>query len=116
MAGKGGKRSTTWQAGKVPRSPGRPKGSERASIVALLDEIARKHPGKIRDAFLAGIEARPPRSFAYLQLLTHYLDGKPKDTLALEGEVGINVSAVRESLARRFAALVDAGTASDVAE
>jgi hypothetical protein len=51
-------------------------------------------------------------------MLWHYAKGKPKDTVQLEGEMGIDVTSIRASLARRIAGLaarLGTGRGGDVA-
>lgn len=66
--------------------PGRPKGSRdkvprtfKASVRAIFAEVAEEQPALLRDAILRGIQADPPKSYPYLQLAAHYLDGKPAE-------------------------------------
>lgn len=72
--------------------PGRPKGSRdkvprtfKASVRAIFAEVAAEQPGLLRDAILRGIQADPPKSYPYLQLAAHYLDGKPAERPHLTG-------------------------------
>ena len=74
--------------------PGRPKGTRnkvpgnvKASLKRVFEEVASTDPALIRRAVLAGVRAKPPKSFPYVQLLAHYLDGKPADTVKVQGRV-----------------------------
>ena len=67
---------------------GRPMGARdavprsfRASVRAILAEVASENPNLIRGAILRGLKAAPPKSFQYLQLAAHYLDGRPVERL-----------------------------------
>jgi hypothetical protein len=51
--------------------------SLKASLRQVLDEIEAQHAGDIEAGLLAGIRARPPISFPYLQLALAYRLGKP---------------------------------------
>lgn len=73
--------------------PGRHKGSRnRLSVTSLREmfaELEQQHPDLLKTTLIRGLQARPPASFPYLQLCVHYLVGKPKDVLAVEGTVTI---------------------------
>lgn len=69
-----------------PGQGGRKKGSKdkiprsvKASMRAIFEDIATNDPQVIRDAMIKGLTAPPPKSFSYLQLMAHYLDGKPAE-------------------------------------
>jgi len=69
-----------------PGQGGRKKGSRdkiprtfKASVKAIYEEIASNDPGIIRRAIVRGLSAPPPKSFPYVQLGAHYLDGKPTE-------------------------------------
>ena len=75
---------------KRSAGPGRPKGSKdsiprtfRASIKKVFEDIASTEPTLIEKAVRAGLASAPPKSFAYVQLAAHYLDGKPTDKVDL---------------------------------
>jgi len=79
-----------------PKNGGRTRGKKgivppslKASVKRMFKEVAGKKPKMIRDAIEAGIQAKPPYSFQYLQLLTHYVDGKPSDKVDHGGTVQI---------------------------
>jgi hypothetical protein len=70
--------------------PGRPKGrknkvpgSVKASVKEVLTEIASAQTDEIRSAIMKGLNSRPPHSLRYLELIAHYTDGKPADTIKL---------------------------------
>lgn len=51
------------------------------SIKRIAQEVADENATAVKAAFLAGVNAPPPRSFPYLQLIASYVDGKPKETI-----------------------------------
>ncbi len=51
----------------------------RGSVKALLKEFAENAPEEIYLAILEGIEAGPPHSAIYLQLMAAYVDGRAPD-------------------------------------
>ena len=74
--------------------PGRPKGAQnkvphdfKASIRRVYEEVASSDPTLIRRALVRGLQAAPPKSFQYLQILSHYVDGKPAETVKLQGKI-----------------------------
>lgn len=79
-----GREATQFKSGNA----GRPRGAKnktprsvKRSLAEVLEHIERDHDGDIQAALLAGIRAKPPKSFPYLQLAYHYRVGKPKDTM-----------------------------------
>lgn len=58
----------------------------RASVKRALEDIARAKPELIREALERGLQAPPPKSFPYLQLAAYYLDGRPAETVKVEGD------------------------------
>ncbi len=50
----------------------------------VWDEIQATNPTIIRDAIEAGLQAKPPISFQYLQMAAHYNIGKPVETIKHE--------------------------------
>lgn len=67
---------------------GRPKGvkeaiprSAKASVKKIIEDLVGLEPEMVRAAFKAGLEAKPPYSFPYVQLGAHYIDGKPSDKI-----------------------------------
>jgi hypothetical protein len=78
---------------KRDAGPGRPRGSRnkvplsvKASIKAVLEEVAVSNRDEIREAILKGIRSRPPHSLRYLEVVAHYVDGKPADTVTIKGQ------------------------------
>lgn len=72
--------------------PGRPKGSKnkltgcaKASVRSVMEELTCLHIDEIRAAFLKGINAKPPHSLRYLEVIAAYIDGKPTETIKLKG-------------------------------
>jgi hypothetical protein len=72
--------------------PGRPKGrkntvppSVKASVKEVLEEVAVSNRDEIRAAILKGINAKPPHLLRYLEVIAHYVDGKPADTVTIKG-------------------------------
>ena len=55
--------------------------SFKASVKRAFEEIGAEHPTLFGDAIVKGLNAAPPKSFHYLQLAAHYLDGKPTETV-----------------------------------
>ena len=82
-----------FQKGQSGNTKGRPKGSKdvvprtrKASIKDVLQEVAIANRGEIRAAILKGINAKPPHSLRYVEVIAHYLDGKPADTVTIKGQ------------------------------
>jgi hypothetical protein len=74
-----------------PRA-GRPKGSKdkiprtwKGSIKAIFEAISSEQPELLRDAMVKGLKAKAPKSFPYLQLAVHYIDGRPRQAIELTG-------------------------------
>lgn len=61
---------------KVPRT-------FKGSIRALYVELANERPELFRAALERGLKSASPKSFPYLQMGAHYLDGKPVETVQL---------------------------------
>ncbi len=79
-----------------PGQGGRRKGAKdkiprtfKASMRAIFEEVAATHPHTLRDAVTKGLTAPPPKSYPYLQLLAHYLDGKPTEPPSSPGPEGL---------------------------
>ena len=73
-------------------SPGRPKGSKdrfprsvKASIRKVMEKIARQEPKLIEQVIRDGFAGKPRDAFPYVQLFAHYLDGKPPETINVQG-------------------------------
>lgn len=71
-------------------NPGKPKGAKdkvpgqraaKASIVAIMEEIAETEGRTIRQALMGGIKGGARHADRYLKLMSEYLDGKPSDNL-----------------------------------
>jgi hypothetical protein len=76
---------------KRDAGPGRPKGcpnkipgSVKASVKAVLAEVAEANREEIKTAIVKGINSRPPHSLRYIEVVAHYTDGKPKDTVEVK--------------------------------
>lgn len=74
-------------------SPGRTKGrrdsvprSLKASVKRVFEDITVTDPKLIREAILKGLRGKPREAFPYVQLAAHYIDGKPAETVKLEGD------------------------------
>jgi hypothetical protein len=97
-----------------PRA-GRPKGARNKAT----EDVKALALGLVEDpSYRAKLQAdlrRRQVNPAVEAMLWHYAYGKPKDTIALEGEVDVNVTAARESLASRIARLSSRITTGDVA-
>ena len=72
--------------------PGRPRGSRnkvppsvKASVKEVLEELAVSNRDEIRNAILKGINSKPPHSLRYIEVIAHYVDGKPADTVTIKG-------------------------------
>jgi hypothetical protein len=79
-----------------PGQGGRRKGAKdriprtfKASVRAIFEEVAATHPQMLRDAVTKGLAAPPPKSYPYLQLLAHYVDGKPTEPPSGTGADGL---------------------------
>jgi len=57
----------------------------KASVRAIFIDVAENDPALLREVIIRGIQANPPKSFSYLQLAAHYLDGKPVERLQIKG-------------------------------
>ena len=75
-----------------PGNPGKQKGTKdkvpgqrafKASIVAIMQEVAEQEGKTIRSAFMSGIKGGPRHADRYLKLMAEYMDGKPQDTLSI---------------------------------
>jgi hypothetical protein len=60
----------------------------RVSVRSILRRVVDRHERQIEAALIKGLRAKPPYSFAYLQLAAHYLDGKPVDHVEISGDSG----------------------------
>jgi hypothetical protein len=74
--------------------PGRPAGrrnkvppSVKASVKAVLEEVAGSNREEIKAAILKGVNSKPPHSLRYVEVIAHYVDGKPAETIKLKGPV-----------------------------
>lgn len=99
----------------APGNAGRPKGSKdevprsvKASIRAVLEDVISSEPGLIRDAIMRGLRAAPPRSFQYVQLAAHYVDGKPEDRLEIRNLANLSDPEL-EQLEARLARAIGTG-------
>jgi hypothetical protein len=77
---------------KRDAGPGRPRGSRnkvpfsvKASVKEVLEELAVSNRDEIRTAILKGINSKPPHSLRYIEVIAHYIDGKPADTVTIKG-------------------------------
>jgi hypothetical protein len=55
----------------------------KASVKAVCAELAGECAAEIRNAIMKGVNSRPPHSLRYVELIAHYTDGKPADTIKL---------------------------------
>ena len=72
--------------------PGRPPGrknkvppSVKASVKEVLEEVAGSNRDEIKAAIIKGINSKPPHSLSYVEVVAHYVDGKPAETVKLKG-------------------------------
>lgn len=95
---------------KRDAGPGRPKGSRnkmprslKASIVKVLEMVVDTNPELIKKAVLRGLAGKPRESFPFLQMAAHYLDGKPKESIDLNGNVQMPtiINALRDASAKK---------------
>ena len=72
---------------------GRPRGVKSKVPQALMDALVkamyRRDPEMIEKCLRAGLEADPPGSYQYLQLVMHYHVGKPTEKIQHSGQIGI---------------------------
>lgn len=94
---------------KRDAGPGRPKGSKnkfpnsvKASVVRVLEAVVNESPELIESAVLRGLKGKPRESFPFLQMAAHYLDGKPKESIDVTGNLQIPtiVNALRTATPR----------------
>ncbi len=67
------------EGGRKPGSKNKIPRTFNASVRAICEEVASDSPEIIKNALIKGLKADPPKSFQYLQLAAHYLDGKPTE-------------------------------------
>lgn len=91
---------------KRDAGPGRPKGSKnrfprslKASVVRVLEAVVSDDPELVAQAILRGLRGKPRESFPFVQLAAHYLDGKPKESIDLNGNLQMPtiINALREA-------------------
>lgn len=75
--------------------PGRPTGSKnkipsdfKASLRRVYEQLAESEPELYEEAIRAGLTAKPPASYQYLQLAGHWFDGKPTERVEVGGAEG----------------------------
>lgn len=61
-----------------------PKGT-LTSVRQAITDLVSGQPSLIRSALEQGLAAPPPKSFPYLQLCAHYIDGPPGDVPRVPG-------------------------------
>jgi hypothetical protein len=104
MAGKGGRKRTTWRKGHTPGRISKPKGakdviprSEKASIRAIAADIILNQPDVIRESLMRGFQASPPKSLPYLTLAATLIGEAIDQRVQVTGPDGgpIQLEAVR---------------------
>jgi hypothetical protein len=95
MAGRGGRRRTTWTKATRPTPRGRKKGAKdkvprtwKGALRELAVELAKENPDAIYTAWLRGLKAPAPKSLGYLQLLNVTIDGKDTQAIPIEQVMG----------------------------
>jgi hypothetical protein len=67
---------------------GRPKGAKNklpgGSVRAMCKWLSEEQPELFRDAIVRGLKAREARSFPFVQLAAHYIDGKPVERVQVQ--------------------------------
>jgi hypothetical protein len=58
----------------------------RGSVKKIIEHLADQRPQTIGKALARGLAAPPPRSFPYIQLAAHYLDGKPVERIEVRSD------------------------------
>jgi hypothetical protein len=86
-AGGKGKPPNRFQKG----NPGRQKGTKnaiptsvKASLRAVMEEVAASETKTVRGALMTGLRGGPRDAHHYVKLMAEYVDGKPMDTLAIQ--------------------------------
>jgi len=104
--------TTGLKKGGPGRKPGVPnKASQEAKEVCARMVDNPRYLERLEARLVAG--KLPP---AIEALIWHYAKGKPKDTLQVEGQLGVDVTHIRESLASRIARLAERIKPAGVAE
>lgn len=84
--------------GRKPGIPNKATVEAKEACAKLVDDPAYR--AKLRERLLRGKLAP-----AVETMLWHYAHGKPKETVSLEGQVSVDHTVIRESLASRIASL-----------
>lgn len=81
-----------------PNRGGRPYGAKdrvprasKASVKAAILRVCKANPKILDDAILKGLTAKPREAFPFTQMAAHYVDGKPADTLKVDGQIAVGV-------------------------
>jgi hypothetical protein len=72
------------RGGRKKGTPNRVPSGLKASLRRAFEEVVSEEYAAVKAAVRAGLLARPPKSFQYVQLAADYLDGKPVDHLDIK--------------------------------
>jgi len=92
------------RANLTPGGPGRPKGAKskvpltiKAAFETVYHQLHSEHPELFEDALRRGIESKKPtEAFAYLAIASHYVYGKPVETIKHQGDAQHPMTVVLE--------------------
>ena len=81
---------------------GRPRGARHTlpsgTIKGIFNWLAQEEPELYRNAIERGLRAPEAKSFPFVQLAAHYLDGKPIERIAIQADARLLFVARRPDL------------------
>jgi len=85
-----GSNLTRFKKGNPGKAPGTKHAipqSVKASVKAVLEEVAETEGLTIRRAVMEGLRGGPRNADRYIRMVAEYVDGKPKDTIDLNAKI-----------------------------